>query len=413
MRRGFSATVAKPLLAARGARGESPAAFDRRCIPQRLRWASRSAGSHTAGIFPRRALYWPNAASITTSLGATRHFHHGLLAVPALLTALIAAACGGPDRGPHLYAFQGSTMGTTFMVKVVTETLGEERQAEVLELIEAELDEVDTKMSHYLEDSELSRFNRFRDTSPFAVSEETLEVFRHAQEVARLSSGAFDVTVGPLVDAWGFGPEERVIEPIEPTEPTERGPDEVISRLMAQVGYTKIELDLEHSTIRKTDPSVACDLSAIAKGYGVDQVSEALRREGFGDHLVEVGGEVRAAGLNDAGQLWRIAIEQPGSGGTVPGRIVPLSDLAMATSGDYRNYYEVGDVRFSHTIDPRTGYPISHALASVSVVDELSVRADGLTTALAVLGPDEGYELAVEQDLAVALHRARRRGWSP
>ena len=325
------------------------------------------------------------------------------LAVPALLTALIAAACGGPDRGPRLYTFQGSTMGTTFMVKVVTETLGEERQAEVLELIEAELDEVDTKMSHYLEDSELSRFNRSRDTSPFAVSEETLDVFRHAQELARLSGGAFDVTVGPLVDAWGFGPEGRVIEPvepIEPIEPIEQRPDEVISRLIAHVGYTKIELDLEHSTIRKTDPSVACDLSAIAKGYGVDQVSEALRREGFGDHLVEVGGEVRAAGLNDAGQPWRIAIEQPGSGGTVPGRIVPLSNLAMATSGDYRNYYEVGGVRFSHTIDPRTGYPVSHALASVSVVDELSVRADGLATALAVLGPDEGYELAVEQDLA-------------
>ena len=285
-------------------------------------------------------------------------------------------------------------MGTTFMVEVVTETLGEERQAEVLELIEAELDEVNTKMSHYLEDSELSRFNRSRDTSPFAVSEETLEVFRHAQELARLSSGAFDVTVGPLVDAWGFGPEERVIEPSEPR------PDEVIGRLLAHVGYTKIELDLEHSTIRKTEPSVACDLSAIAKGYGVDQVSEALRREGFGDHLVEVGGEVRAAGLNAAGQPWRIAIERPGSGGAVPGRIVPLSNLAMATSGDYRNYYEVGGVRFSHTIDPRTGYPISHALASVSVVDELSVRADGLATALAVLGPDEGYELAVEQDLA-------------
>ena len=320
-----------------------------------------------------------------------------LLAVPALLAALLAAACGGPDRGPHLYTFQGSTMGTTFMVKVVTETLREERQAEVLELIEAELDEVDTKMSHYLEDSELSRFNRSHDTSPFTVSEETLEVFRHAQELARLSGGAFDVTVGPLVDAWGFGPEERVIEPSESIKPR---PDEVISRLIAHVGYTKIELDLEHSTIRKTDPSVACDLSAIAKGYGVDQVSEALRREGFGDHLVEVGGEVRAAGLNDAGHPWRIAIEQPGSGGTVPGRIVPLSNLAMATSGDYRNYYEVGGVSFSHTIDPRTGYPVSHALASVSVVDELSVRADGLATALAVLGPDEGYELAVEQDLA-------------
>ena len=158
---------------------------------------------------------------------------------------------------------------------------------------------------------------------------------------------------------------------------------------------------------------MACDLSAIAKEYGVDQVSEALRREGFGDHLVEVGGEVRAAGLNDAGQLWRIAIEQPGSGGTVPGRIVPLSNLAMATSGDYRNYYEVGGVRFSHTIDPRTGYPISHALASVSVVDELSVRADGLATALAVLGPRRGLRAGRRAGLGRALHRARRRGWSP
>ena len=331
-----------------------------------------------------------------------------LLAVPALLAALLAAACGGPDRGPHLYTFQGSTMGTTFMVKVVTETLGEERQAEVLELIEAELDEVDTKMSHYLEDSELSRFNRSHDTSPFTVSEETLEVFRHAQELARLSGGAFDVTVGPLVDAWGFGPEERVIEPSEPIEPR---PDEVISRLIAHVGYTKIELDLEHSTIRKTDPSVACDLSAIAKGYGVDQVSEALRREGFGDHLVEVGGEVRAAGLNDAGHPWRIAIEQPGSGSTVPGRIVPLSNLAMATSGDYRNYYEVGGVRFSHTIDPRTGYPVSQSRARVGECGRRALGArrrprDGLGRAR----PRRGLRAGRRAGLGCALQRVVHDG---
>ena len=282
-------------------------------------------------------------------------------------------------------------MGTTFTVKVVGGTLSEDRQARVQALIEEELDEVEAKMSHYLEDSELSRFNRSRETRPFTVSEDTLEVFRHAQELARLTDGAFDITVGPLVNAWGFGPEGRELEP---------PPDEVIAQLVTQLGYTKLELHLEESTVRKTESSLTCDLSAIAKGYAVDQVAEALESDGFAHHMVEVGGEIRAAGLNEAGQSWRIAIEQPGSGASVPQRIVPLSNLAMATSGDYRNYYEVDGMRISHTIDPRTGYPVTHRLASVTVIDELGVRADGLATALAVLGPEAGYDLAIDQGLA-------------
>ena len=317
--------------------------------------------------------------------------HRGRLLL-AWLAVPIAAACGRVDSPLQLSTFHGSTMGTTFTVKVVAGTLSENQQARVQALIEEELVEVDGKMSHYLEDSELSRFNRSRDTRPVDVSEDTLEVFRHAQELARLTGGAFDITVGSLVNAWGFGPDPRAMK-----SPS----GEVIARLVSQLGHTKLELDLEESTVRKTEPTLTCDLSAIAKGYAVDQVAEALEREGFAHHMVEVGGEIRAAGLNEAGQPWRIAIERPVPGAVVPQRIVPLSNLAMATSGDYRNYYEMDGMRISHTIDPRTGYPVTHRLASVSVIDELCVRADGLATALAVIGPEEGYDLAIEQGLAV------------
>jgi thiamine biosynthesis lipoprotein len=156
---------------------------------------------------------------------------------------------------------------------------------------------------------------------------------------------------------------------------------------------------------------VRCDLSAIAPGYAVDRVAEALASEGFRDYLVEVGGEVRAAGVNDAGDAWRIAIERPVPEERVMQRIVPLSGMAMATSGGYRNFYEREGIRYSHTIDPRTGRPVTHNLASVTVVDELCARADGLATGLLVLGPEDGYALAVEHDLAVLFIVAEEKGF--
>jgi len=283
-------------------------------------------------------------------------------------------------------------MGTTFTVKVVGGVLSEERQQEILELIESELEGINQKMSHYLEDSELSRFNRHREPTPFPVSAETFEVFRHARELSALSGGAFDITVGALVNAWGFGPVEREIE----RPPSE----EEIALLLQQVGYTEVELDPMGRTLKKSSPMIFCDLSAIAKGYAVDRVAEALEGEGITDYMVEVGGEVRTKGVNDGGVSWRIGIERPVSDSRVLQQVIPLSGWAMATSGDYRNFYEVDGVRVSHTIDPRTGLPLTHRLASVSVVEELAVRADGLATALMVLGPDEGYSLAVDHGLA-------------
>jgi thiamine biosynthesis lipoprotein len=282
-------------------------------------------------------------------------------------------------------------MGTTYTVKVVEPTLSESRVEELRQLIDARLEDVNAKMSHYKEDSELSRFNQLNDTTPFNVSPETFEVFRAAIDISTLSNGALDITVGPLVDAWGFGPQDRL----------ERIPTEVhIQALREQTGYELLELDPDALSVRKTTPQIRCDLSAVAKGYGVDRVAEALAGEGLENFMVEVGGEVRTEGLNDSGQQWRIGVERPVTTGRVIEKVISLSGWALATSGDYRNYYEIDGVRYSHMIDPRTGRPITHNLASVSVIDETCTKADGFATALLVLGPDEGYSLAVKEDLA-------------
>lgn len=306
------------------------------------------------------------------------------------MSLLCSLAC---ERSPkrRAYVFQGNTMGTTFTVKVVDESLEAASQERLGKLIESELDGVNAKMSHYREDSELSRFNRYRETKPFPLSEQTFEVFRLARQISALTGGAFDVTVGPLVNAWGFGPEA----------PPERIPtDESIRELLQEVGYEKLELDPGARTVRKTEAQVTCDLSAVAKGYGVDRVAEALDRQGVSDYMIEVGGEVRTLGSNEQGQAWRIGIERPITSARAIQRVVSLSGWALATSGDYRNYYELDGVRYTHLIDPRTGRPITHRLASVTVVDRTCARADGMATALLVLGPDEGYQLAVAQNLA-------------
>ncbi len=325
------------------------------------------------------------------------------LFVAFFVSALAVSACQTRTDESNTYIFNGPTMGTTFTVKVVNESIDTSARARLQRLIEDELEDVNQKMSHYLEDSELSRFNRSSSQEPFPVSPETFQVFRHAQEISALTQGAFDVTAAPLIDLWGFGPERP-----PDTVPAE----EDITRARGRTGHQKLVLDADSLTIRKLDPLLRCDLSAIAKGYAVDRVAEALGREGLLDYIVEVGGEVRTAGKNDAGDNWRVAIERPLPGERVIQRIVPLSGMAMATSGGYRNFYEKDGTRYSHTIDPRTGRPVTHDLAAVTVVDELCVRADGLATGLLVLGPEEAYSLAVEHDLAAFFLVAEEDGFS-
>ena len=311
-----------------------------------------------------------------------------------VLAALGGLACiGGPSPTPSklLHIFTGSTMGTTFTVKVVATQRDAPRVGGLLVSIEAALEAVDAKMSHYRPDSEISRFNRFHATTPFAMSPETIAVIGQAVEISRLSGGAFDITVAPLVDAWGFGP----------AGPATAAPSEAaLAGLRRRVGYAQLEIDREASTIRKRHPGITSDLSAIAKGHAVDRVAAALAEAGITDYLVEVGGELRAGGHNETGAAWRVAIERPLTGPPAVQRVVELRDRALATSGEYRNFYELDGQRVSHTIDPRSGRPVTHRVGSVSVVAERCVQADGIATALEVLGPDEGYRLAVERGWA-------------
>ena len=307
------------------------------------------------------------------------------------VAAAMATACGSRPQAPPTFELSGSTMGTRYVVKVVGGGGDVEAERALAELVEAELTHVDELMSTYRAESELSRFNRHADLTPFAVSEATFEVFAEAARISDWTDGAFDITVGPLVEAWGFG-----------ASPASAPPSDVqVESLRQRVGFAKLQLDASTRSVRKLDPAVEGDLSAIAKGYAVDRVAEALEAAGFPRFMVEVGGEVRVGGTNDAGAPWRIAIEQPDAVSFQT--IVPLVDAAVATSGDYRNFYEWEGGRVSHTIDPRTGRPVEHALASVTVVSGRCVTADALATALSVLGPDDGYRFAVANDVAALM----------
>lgn len=282
-------------------------------------------------------------------------------------------------------------MGTQYQVTVVGELDAAATEA-AADAIEAALENVDGKMSTYKPDSELSQLNQHPGGEPFSVSAETFEVFRLAGDIAARSGGALDITVGPLVNAWGFGPDGPADAPAEA----------VIEELLALTGPGQIALDPEAKTVTKADGAVYCDLSAIAKGYAVDKVYEALAALGYENYMVEVGGEVRAAGRNMRGVPWRIAIEKPLEGELAIQEIVGLSGVALATSGNYRNFYRAGDKRISHTINPRTGRPVEHSLASASVIHTECATADAWATAMMVLGPEEGMAVAAEHDLAVS-----------
>ncbi len=311
-----------------------------------------------------------------------------LLALVVLVVASVHRLWLAPPP-LRVHEIEGRTMGTTYSV-LVAAVLDAEDGARAVRAIEDELERTSALMSSWIEESELSRFNRLGSDAPFAASPETLEVFRIARAVSERSGGAFDVTVGPLVRAWGFGPGDASVPLSAP------GPGE-LARLRERVGWRNIEIG--ESTLRKREPRLEADLSAVAKGWGVDRVSAALTGLGLTDHLVEIGGEIRARGSKPGGAPWRIAIERPDPGTRDALEIVELRDVAMATSGDYRNYYELDGERISHTIDPRTGRPVRHRLASVTVVHESAAWADAWATALDVLGPDAGPALARAEGL--------------
>ena len=336
-----------------------------------------------------------------------------------LTTVVVVVGC---DRGtaprpltPSAIRFDGQTMGTTYHVQVAQARLAPEQQKEIHAQIDAALAEVNRQMSTYDPQSEISRFNASRSVEPFPVSLATAQVVAAAMDVYRESNGCFDVTVGPLVELWGFGAAGRRHRP-----PT----DQEIDARRQSVGSDKLRVTLDPPSLQKSVPQTHVDLSAIAKGYGVDVVSQLLRRYSLEHHLVEIGGEIAVRGLSPRGDAWRLDIEQPSLTADANqqrhGLVLTIQNAALATSGDYRNYFEEGQQRFSHTIDPRTGKPVMHRLASVTIVAPSCMRADALATATLVMGPEKGLEwlesqpdvegLLLVRDASGELREFRSRG---
>ena len=285
-------------------------------------------------------------------------------------------------RRPATVGYYGQALGTTWSVQ-----LADNPNGNIQELIQAELNIVNAKMSTYQPDSEVSRFNR-TDLKPFEISSDTALVIQTALDLHQKSQQAFDITIGPIVNAWGFGFPPALQKPTEDS----------LQDLKDSIGSEK--LTLTGTTLTKSNPSTKIDLSAIAKGYAVDAVSQALIKTGHNNFLVEVGGEIYARGTK-GNKSWLVGIEQPNPEQGVVQLVIPLRDAALATSGDYRNYKEIDGVRYSHTIDPRTLKPISHTLASISIIAPTVMEADGWATALNVLGEEEALRLAEEYDLGL------------
>ena len=280
-------------------------------------------------------------------------------------------------------------MGTSYNIKAskLPEKL---TPADINRQVKDVLDKVNRQMSTYQKDSELSLFNQNTATDWLPVSPELHQVLKEAIKISQLSGGVFDVTVGPLVNLWGFGPQEMSLAPPE---------EAVIKDKLNQIGYNRLKFKDEGLFVKKDIPDLYVDLSAIAKGYGVDQVAALLEQLGIIDYMVEIGGEIRVKGKNSKGEPWQIAVEKPTEEKRMIEKVLSITDTGMATSGDYRNFFEVDGVRFSHTIDPRTGRPINHKLASITVLNETSMEADALATAIMVLGPDEGYQFAEQNHI--------------
>lgn len=314
-----------------------------------------------------------------------------------LLLALLLAGC---ERQQGPVQLSGATMGTSWQVTYLPPAGATVDSSLVQQRLELQLEAVNDSMSTWRADSEISRVNRSPAGQWFGLSAGFTAVMQTALMIGAASGGAYDVTVSPLVDLWGFGPGAP------------RGdlpsPAEIESRL-ERVGQQYLELDVAAARLRK-QRDVALDLSSIAKGYAVDLLAQELHSQQIDNFLVEVGGEIRVAGHSPRGDAWRVAIERPEGGARSPALALAVTDKAVATSGDYRNFFEVNGQRYSHSIDPRTGSPVTHDLVSVTVIADDCASADGWATALEVLGEEAALALAEEQGLAVYLMRRTSNG---
>lgn len=304
-----------------------------------------------------------------------------------LVMPIALAAC---KKGWSILNITGLTMGTNYSVAAVDHSKSVD-QGELQTAIENSLQLVNTQMSNWDANSEISRFNASASTAPVAVSKELATVMQAAQDVHVASEGRFDVAIGDLIDLWGFG---------SGATRTAAPSDAEIATVLENTGHSN-SLRVAGDTLQKLQPDAEIYLSAIGKGFGVDQVARTIESFGIKDYMIEIGGDLYTAGLNPEGMPWQIGIETPVAYDRGVQQVVSVSNLGMATSGDYRNYFEQDGVRYSHILDGTTGRPVTHKTASVTVLTENAMLADAWATAMLVLGTERGLQIADEQDLAV------------
>ncbi|TVZ39186.1 thiamine biosynthesis lipoprotein [Alteromonadaceae bacterium 2753L.S.0a.02] len=313
-------------------------------------------------------------------------------ASPVLLVSLcffILSACSQQEP-LRVFKLEGRTMGTTYHITAVAGVDVSVSETALQMKVDKALEDVNQVMSTYIPDSELSMLNHEPVGSPRVVSPQLFDILVLSRKISAFTEGVFDVTVGPVVNLWGFGPEEM----------KEKAPSEAqVQQALARVGYQHIVLDDVHQQVTR-GADIYIDLSAIAKGYGADVIANLFRDEGIANYIIELGGELAISGTNPKGVPWRIGIEQPTLAQTGVMQAISIESGGIATSGDYRNYFEVDGQRYSHTINPFTGRPITHTLASITLVSRTAAEADALATALNVMGPQKGYDFAVTNGLA-------------
>lgn len=306
-----------------------------------------------------------------------------------LCLSLLLSACQPQATARQQFVFTGPIMGTEYRITVVSAP-GMDQQ-KVGDAVVTAMESVNQSMSNYIDNSELSKFNRLKANIPFQISPDFAAVMQEAELISKLSSGAFDVTLAKAIDAWGFGPNGKI---------NKQPSDDELLLLRKTAGYQY--LSLNGTSLLKTKDGIEVSLSAIAKGYAVDKVAEAIELQGIADYLVNIGGELRASGKSVDGHMWRVGIEKPHILGGIQ-QVALLNNKAIATSGDYRNYLVVDGQKFSHTIDPITLKPILHKLALVSVISAKASTADALATAMMAMGEEGAWVFALKNNLAAYL----------
>jgi len=323
--------------------------------------------------------------------------HSSLFLFVCTLTVLVMlSACQPQEPKRQQLVYSGPIMGTEYRVSLVTDLqLGDlansQKSKEIEKAIVGAMNLVNQSMSNYIVDSEISQFNRLGANIEQTLSTDFHNVMLEAQAIAKMSDGAFDVTLGNAIDAWGFGPDGKITK-----QPT----DGDLTKFKLSSGYQKIKL--KNNKMSKLVNGLELSLSAIAKGYAVDKVAAALTGLGLDNFLINIGGELRASGVTIDGNVWRVGVEKPHVLGGIQ-EIVLLKDAAIATSGDYRNFLIVENQQFSHMIDPKSLKPVLHKLALVSVVSERASTADALATAMMAMGEEAAWQFAQDQQVAAYL----------